>query len=150
MWKTILTTTLIAGALDITAACLNAYISGNVMPESVLRYVASGAFGKTAFTEGNSMLLWGLFFHFIIAFACVVGYFLLYPKLDFLKNSLLLNSVLIGVVAWVVTTLGIIPMSQIAARPFNPIKALIAVSILIACIGLPIAYNASKFYKNNN
>ena len=150
MWKSILLTTLLAGTLDITAACLNAYLSAKLMPETVLRYVASGAFGKFAFTGDNSMILWGLCFHFIIALSCTVCYFLAYSHLSFLHQNLLLSSVLIGVVAWIVTNLGIIPMSQIVPRPFDLSKALIAAAILVVCIGLPIAYNAHKFYNAQN
>ena len=149
MWKSILLTTLLAGTLDITAACLNAYLSAKLMPETVLRYVASGAFGKSAFTGDNSMILWGLCFHFIIALSCTVCYFLAYPKLEFLHQNLLLSSILIGVAAWIVTNLGIIPMSQIVPRPFDFTKVLIAAAILVVCIGLPIACNTANFYKVN-
>lgn len=144
----ILQTGLIAGTLDITAACLNAYISNGVTPDRVLKYIASGAFGKDAYSGGYDMMTLGLLFHFMIAFACTICYFWLYPKLSFLHKNILLSAVLVGIVAWVVTTRMVIPMSQITPPPFNLVKALTAVSILIVCIGLPIAYFADKFYKN--
>lgn len=149
MWKSIFTTALIAGTCDITASCLNAYRVSGMTPDRLLKYVASGAFGKSAYSGGYDMLTWGLLFHFIIAFSCTVCYFLLYPKLPFLERSLWLNAVLIGMVAWCVTNLIVIPLSQITPAPFDLSKALIAVSILIVCIGLPIAYGAQQFYKNS-
>jgi uncharacterized membrane protein YagU involved in acid resistance len=148
MWKSIAIATLLAGTLDITAACLNAYLSANVMPERVLKYVASGVFGKDAYSGGFDMMAWGLFFHFIIAFACTFCYFLVYPKWNFLqKNNILVNSLLIGIVAWVVTTRLIVPISHVNAAPFNLGKAIIAALILVGCIGLPIAYKAQQFFK---
>jgi hypothetical protein len=147
MWKSIALTTLIAGTMDITAACTQAYLSANVMPDRVLKYVASGVFGKAAFAGGLDMMAWGLFFHFIIAFSCVVCFFLAYPKLPLLEKSVLLNSVLIGLVAWTVTARLIVPMSQVPQSPFQLSKAIVAASILVVCIGFPIAYNARQFFK---
>jgi uncharacterized membrane protein YagU involved in acid resistance len=148
MWKSIFTTTIIAGTLDITAACINAYMNAKITPDIVLKYVASGFFGKSAFAGGTEMILSGLLFHFIIAFACTFVYFWLYPKIDFLKQNIALNAILIGIIVWFVTTIIIIPMSKITPNPFNFYKALIAVCILIVCIGLPIAYCAKRFFNS--
>ena len=148
MWKSILTTTLIAGTLDIIAACANAYLAVKLTPDRVLKYVASGFFGKSAFSGGVEMMAFGLFFHFIIAFACTACFFFMYPKWAFLHQNVGINAIFIGIVAWSVTTQLVIPMSQITPPPFNFEKALIAASILIVCIGLPIAYFAKQFYRN--
>ena len=119
MNQTIIKTAFLAGSLDITAACLQAYLMAGMMPAKLLQYVASGVFGKTAFEGGNSMLAWGLLFHFIIAFACTITFFFLYPKINFLKDKWLINSFLIAVIAWVITNWMIIPMSQIPNRTFD-------------------------------
>lgn len=57
MWKPIFKTTLLAGSLDITAACVNAYISNKIMPGRVLQYIASGIFGKDAYAGGMASWL---------------------------------------------------------------------------------------------
>ena len=41
-----LTAGLVAGILDITAACIHAYLRNGTTPEQVLRGIAGGAFGK--------------------------------------------------------------------------------------------------------
>ena len=143
-WKSILSTTLLAGTLDITAACTNAWLSSKTTPDVVLKYIASGVFGKPAFSGGYGMMAWGLFFHFIIAFACTACFFWAYPKWRFLQKSILLNAVLIGVAAWLVTTRAVIPLSQITPTPFNLSKAFVAVAILVVCIGLPVAAAAKR------
>ena len=147
MWKSIFITTLIAGTLDIIVACLNAYLSSNITPDIVLKYIASGAFGNAAFSGGIGMMMYGILFHFFIAFACTMTFFLLYPTLSFLKQNVYLNAVLIGLIAWFVTTIIIIPLSQIPPSPIKFSQVLIAISILIMCIGLPIAYAAKGYYK---
>ncbi len=146
MWSSIFRTTLIAGMLDIIAACLHSYLTNGTMPSRVLRFVASGVFGTSAFTGGNQMLAWGLLFHFIIAFSCTASFFLLYPKIKILSSSWLANAVVIGVVAWCVTNLIIVPISNTPKFPFNPGRAAVALVILVICIGMPIAYNAKYFF----
>ena len=147
MWKSIFITTLIAGTLDIIAACLNAYLSSNITPDIVLKYIASGAFGNAAFSGGIGMMMYGILFHFFIAFACTMTFFLLYPTFSFLKQNVYLNAVLIGLIAWFVTTIIIIPLSEIPPNPIKFSQVLIPISILIMCIGLPVAYAAKSYFR---
>jgi uncharacterized membrane protein YagU involved in acid resistance len=146
MLKQILKTTLVAGSLDITAACIQAYATNGTTPDIILKYIASGVFGKDAFEGGYGIMTMGLLFHFIIAFAITVVFFLLYPKLKFLHHKILLNSLLIALIAWAVTTRIIIPLSEIKPGVFNLKKAVIAVGILFVCIGLPISVMAKWYY----
>jgi hypothetical protein len=146
MFKQILKTTLLAGSLDIMAACIQAYATNGTTPAIVLKYIASGMFGKNAFEGDYGIMAMGLLFHFIIAFACTVVFFMLYPKLKSLHHSILLNSLLIALAAWAVTTQIIIPFSEIKPGFFNIRKATIAVGILFVCVGLPISVMAKKYY----
>ena len=52
MKKIILTTGLLAGTLDILAAFIQSYLMANVVPSTVLKYIASGVFGKSAYSGG--------------------------------------------------------------------------------------------------
>ena len=146
MWKQIFKTVLIAGFLDIAAACTQAYLSKAVTPDIVLKYIASGVFGKTAFSGGFGYMLFGLIIHFFIVFSYTVIYFLVYPKLKLLHNSILLSSLFIALISWAITTRLIIPLSKIDSPTFNFTKATIALTILYFCIGLPIAFFAKHFY----
>jgi hypothetical protein len=116
----------------------------------LLKYIASGFFGKDAFSGGFGMMAIGLLVHFVIVFACTVSFFLLYPKLKFFHHNIIINSLLIALVAWAVTNLVIIPMSNITAAPFNFSRAVIGFAILFVCIGLPISIAAKKFYTQSN
>ena len=148
MWKQIFKTAVIAGALDITAASIQVYLATGMAPDIILKYIASGLFGKDAFPGGFGYVLIGLIIHLFIAFACTVTYFLVYPKIKLLHNSILLNSLLIALIAWAVTTRIIIPMSKLQTPPFILVKAIIAISILFFCIGLPLALFAKYYYNN--
>jgi hypothetical protein len=147
MLKIILKTILITGTLDIVAACLRAYFANGLTPDRLLQYIASGVFGRSAYTGGYGMMAWGLFFHFIISAACVACFFWAYPRLPFLWDNVWLNAVLIGLVAWVVTNRIVVPMSQIKSPPFDAYNALIAAGILVLCIGLPTAFAAKNYYR---
>ncbi|MEN9569443.1 MAG: hypothetical protein RL172_674 [Bacteroidota bacterium] len=151
MWKKIVNTALLCGSLDITAACMHAYLARGIKPGFILQYIASGVFGEAAYTGHTSMMLWGLFFHFIIAFACTAIFFIAYPRWGWLHHTgSWLNALMIALVAWIVTTRLIIPLSNIASAPFNLLNALLAIGILWVCIGLPIAVSARHYFKNCN
>src|SRR6188768_2158888 len=66
-FKAAVTTGLLAGLLDGTAACLQVYISRGRMPDAVFKFVASGIFGPSALSGGTMMIIWGIIFHLIIA-----------------------------------------------------------------------------------
>lgn len=146
MWKQICKAALIAGCLDITAACTQAWLVKSTTPGIVLQYIASGVFGKDAYTGGMGYILFGLLVHFVIAFSCTLVYFLAYPKLKLLKVHILLSSLLIAVIAWAITTRLIVPLSKITPAPFNLSKALTAMGILYVCIGLPVSYLAKQYF----
>lgn len=146
MWKQILKAALVAGCLDIIAACTQAWLAKSITPGIVLKYIASGVFGKDAFAGGSGMILFGLLMHFLIAFACTVAYFLVYPKLKLLHVHILLSSLLIAAIAWAVTTQLVIPLSQVKSAPFDIAKALMAIAILYVCIGLPVSYFTKRYY----
>ena len=146
MWKQIFKAAAIAGSLDISAASIQAYVTNKVTPDTLLRYIASGLFGKEAFSGGIAYVLIGLAVHFLIAFSCTVTYFFAYPKIKLLRISVLLSSFFVALVAWIITTRLIIPLSKIQQPPFNLVKAIIAISILYFCVGLPIAFITKSYY----
>ena len=148
--STILLAGFVAGTLDIIAACTQYYINTGKGPGNVLRYVASGVFGKKAFAGGVPIAVWGLFFHFVIAFGLTIFFFWLYPKIKLLSKNVILTGLIYGIFAWVVTTLIIVPLSNTPPpAPFDIRKAAVAILILIFCIGLPIAVIISRCYSKN-
>lgn len=145
--KVILVAGLIAGALDIIAACTSFYINTGKDPQIVLKFIASGVFGgKAAFTGGQAMVAWGLLFHFIIATGFAAFFVLLYLKWKFLSKHIILSGLLYGLFAWIIMNRLVVPLSRTAPQPFDWSKAIISMLILMFMIGLPIALITKKYY----
>jgi hypothetical protein len=139
-------TGLIAGTIDILAAIF-LLAGGNAV--GTLKYVASGAFGKAALEGGSEMAAWGLLFHFVIALSWTTAYFLLYPKLPFLKWNKWLNAIAYGLIVQTLMNFVILPFSQIPPRPFNWVSFLENAVILMFSIGLPVSLMAERFYRKS-
>ncbi|MBS1746757.1 MAG: hypothetical protein JST21_11360 [Bacteroidetes bacterium] len=144
--KTIIVTGLIAGSLDILTAFTDYYIQTGKEPEGVLRFIASGLLGKDAFTERMIVAWFGLLFHFIIAYIFTLVFFLLYPKIKLLRINIFLTAIIIGMVIWIIMNLIVVPLSNTPEIPFNWIKSLKAMLILMCMFGLPMAILFKKHY----
>jgi uncharacterized membrane protein YagU involved in acid resistance len=133
---------LLVGTLDISAALFYYYIRTGKDPENVLRFVASGVFGKDAFSGGTIMSIYGLAFHFLNAFLFTVFFFWIFPKLKLLSKNRILTAIGYGIFIWAVMQLIVLPLSKIGVTSFTLKSASIAISILIVCIGLPLSFMA--------
>jgi uncharacterized membrane protein YagU involved in acid resistance len=145
-WKTIVLAGLLVGSLDIIAALVNFYIKTGKDPLIVLKYIASAVFGKSAFSGGNTMAIWGLLLHFLIAFIWTFFFFLLYPKLRLLSWNRIITGILYGIFIWIIMNQLVVPISKATAGAFNMKQAIIAVLILIAAIGIPLSFIAHRYY----
>lgn len=146
MFLVILIAGLIAGILDASAAIINFVISTGKNPVIVFQYIASGIFGRKAFDGGWQMPGWGLFFHFCIAFLFSLFFFVCFAQIRSLFNNRILAGIFYGIFAWLVMSQVVVPLSNAHKLPFDPVKALIAVGILIVAVGLPISLIAHNYY----
>lgn len=139
---------LIVGSADILSAFLHAYLKNGVTPDRVLRYIASGVFGKKAFIADNTyMIFLGLLFHYVVAFIFTVIFFLIYPNIKRLSTNRILTGIIYGIFMWLAMSFIVLPLSNTpAARKFDLKNALVAVTILIIAIGIPLSYLAHRFY----
>lgn len=144
--RTIIWAGLVAGTLDAIGATVVFMLRGGKDPSGIWKYVASGVFGKEAFTNGSGMALWGLFFHFSIAVTFAVFFFLMYPIIRrFFRNPVLVG-LLYGILVWFVMNLIVLPLSNVTTQPFELSRVLIGMGILMVCIGLPISLIVSRQY----
>ena len=149
-----LTAGLVAGALDIIAACIQAYLKSGTTPSQVLKYVASGGLGKDALTGGAMMAFWGLVFHFIIAISFTFLFFFLAKMIPSLVKYPILIGILYGVFVWSAMRFIILPyVSTLNPKPIvgsEAIKnAMIAAAIIVACVGIPVAFLARRYVRAN-
>ncbi|SMD37676.1 hypothetical protein SAMN04488029_3406 [Reichenbachiella faecimaris] len=142
--KIILLAGLLVGTLDILAAFIDFYIVIGNDPTGVLRYIASGVFGSAAFTGGSVMIVWGLFFHYVLAYSFTILFFWLHKKVTLVSTYPITTAVIYGVFMWIITVLVIVPMSETPPIPFNFWTAIKAVLILIFMISLPLTFIVKK------
>lgn len=144
--RIILRAGIVAGILDALAAMMMVLVRGGNDPLVVWKYVASGAFGPDALTDGPSMIFWGLAFHFFIAFSFASLFYAIYPLLRRFIDSPTAMGLLYGIPVWVIMNLIVIPASRIKMAPFELSKVAMGMGILMVCVGLPIALIVSKNY----
>ena len=148
IWKTIAWSGLLVGSLDILSALTHYYIKTGKDPVNVLKYVASAIFGSNAYDSGSAMAVYGLLFHYLVAFCWTILFFIIYQRLNLSSYNRIITGIIYGIIIWVVMTRVVVPLSRAATGPFDPLQAGIAVSILIVAIGLPLSFIAYRFYKH--
>ena len=139
-FSTIAIAGILAGTLDGLAAIILAYFRSGVKPELIFKYIASGYFGPEAFKGGTEMVVWGVFFHYLIATSWAIFIYLIYPKvIGLLKNKYVVG-IIAGIVVWFVMNLIVVPSSKVPpAKSFDITQVLINMAILIIAVGIPIS-----------
>jgi uncharacterized membrane protein YagU involved in acid resistance len=149
--KSILVGGLIAGALDITYACVFFGIRNHVTPIRILQSVARGALGQQAFQGGLKTAALGLFFHFLIALTAATVYVIASRALRFMITHAVICGILYGLCVYLFMYGLVMRFSAIHSTTLPwvyPWKVLIP-NLLIHMfgIGLPIALVARRYSK---
>lgn len=144
--NTIIMTGLLAGTLDAVAALL----IHQVKPMNMFRFIASGAFGAKALAGGLSMALWGVLFHYIIAFFWTILFFFLYPRISGISPNKYVNGVVYGGLIWLVMNLIVLPMTRVVQGPLALKPAIIGTVVLIFAIGLPVSLFVHRHYSRKS
>ncbi|HEY0761449.1 MAG TPA: hypothetical protein VGD61_03675 [Pyrinomonadaceae bacterium] len=136
---------LIAGTLDICAACLTAWLRAGVTPIGVLQFVASGALGPAAFQGGMKSALIGLVLHYLIATIWTVVFYLASRKWLFLIERPVQFGLLYGIAVYLIMTFVVVPLSRVTPRSATLTGRTIGILTIMFCIGLPIALIVRRF-----
>jgi uncharacterized membrane protein YagU involved in acid resistance len=149
--KAILIGGLIAGAFDITYACLFFGLRNHVSPIRIFQSVARGALGNQAFQGGMKTAALGLFFHFLIALIAATVYFLLSRVLRFMVTHPIICGPLYGAGVYFFMYGIVMRVSAIHSTtlPWNYPWAVLIPNLLIHMlgIGLPIALATRRYSK---
>lgn len=145
---------LIAGALDITAACIHAYIKSDTAPIQVLKGVGSGAFDPKTFPNPTLLAVCGLLIHFFIAISFTFLFFFLAKQIPALVKYPIPIGILYGVFVWGAMRFIILPnLSRLNPKPIVGKEAItnavIAAAIIVVCVGIPVALLARKYVRTN-
>ena len=143
----ILFTALLTGVIDI----LFAFIINYKTPAAIiLKFIASGVFGKAAFKGGTEMVYYGILIHFCIATTWTTIFFLLYPKLSGILKSRIALVIVTGVVIWLVMNLVVVPLSRTPSDKFHLAGIIINMAALILAYGLPFTIIAGRYYHDTS
>jgi len=148
----ILTGGLVAGILDITAACVTWGIRANVKPIRIFQSVASGWQGAAAFEGGWRSAALGLAFHFLIAITAAAIFYILSRKLTFLVKQAMLGGFIYGIAVYFFMAYIVVPRSNVTRKggPFNLTNFIIAILTHMFCVGLPIALATKRYSRVAN
>ncbi|HJU94077.1 MAG TPA: hypothetical protein VJ656_14145 [Pyrinomonadaceae bacterium] len=136
---------LIAGTLDLTAACVYSWIRGSVSPVRVFQFIASGVLGRDSFTGGAKSAVLGVALHFLIATVAAAVFYFASRKWLFLIERPILAGLLYGIPVYVFMNFVVLPLSQVQQRPQPMSARIINLVILMFCIGLPIALIVRRY-----
>ena len=147
-----LTAGLVAGTLDITAACIQAYLKTGTMPSQVLKYVASGAVDPKTFSNDTMLAAVGLLVHFTIAILFAFFFFFLAKLIPSLVKFPILIGILYGVFVWGAMRFIILPyISRLNPKPIVGQEAMknaaIAAAIIVVCVGIPVVLLARRYFR---
>ena len=149
--KPILIGGLIAGAFDITYACVFFGLRNNVSPIRILQSVARGALGPAAFQGGLKTAALGLFFHFLIAVTAAAVYVFASRVLRFMITHAIVCGILYGLCVYLFMYGIVMRVSAIHSTtlPWVYPWAVLIPNMLIHMlgIGLPIALVARRYSK---
>jgi hypothetical protein len=117
-WGIIGRATLIAGGLDFLFASV--VLSGGAVAR-MWQVVASGVFGRNAFSMGMAGALWGVLFHFLIMGIFSAFMFLVYRRTTVIARWPLGSGLAYGICIWLVMKMLVVPLSR-AGNGLIPLK----------------------------
>ena len=141
---------LIAGTLDITYAITYSAIRG-MAPQSLLQFVASGLLGQASFDGGTGTAALGLLLHYLMMLIIAAIFYAISRQLPFLVRKPIIWGPVFGfLVYWVMNLV----VMQLSATPnkwrFIPLSFATGIVVHMFCIGLPIAWAASRAYSSGH
>jgi hypothetical protein len=139
------------GTTDLVSAYITLTVESGNFPKKMLYYIAGGALGlKTSLQGGNWVAFLGLFFHYFIAFSFTLFFFWIFPRIKILAFNKYLVGMLYAVFVNVMMGQVILPLSRFPTSPFSLADSVIDWIVLGVLLGIPIAYNAYRFYGVNS
>ena len=146
---TIVIAGVVAGILDLAAACISAWLRTGTSPVRVAQFIASGLLGPAAFTGGAASAALGVACHFLIALGAAAVFYAASRRLRFLVEWPVSMGLLYGIPVYLFTTLVVVPLSRVPPpRVAPPLSAKITAALIIMfCVGLPIALIVRRFSK---
>jgi hypothetical protein len=148
--KAVALVALIAGTTDILAAHLHIWAASGRFPTTVFKAIAGGVLGPARAMQGGAeIMVLGVFLHFFISLAFTLFFFVVYPRLAWLRKSVWRAGIALSFFVWVVMTYVVLPLSLLSGRApdFTNKHTYIGMVVMIVVFGLPVAFGAARFYR---
>jgi hypothetical protein len=143
---------LLCAVLDITAACLQAWIQAGRSPAGVLRGIASALWGRAAMEAGAGMAAIGLAMHFTVALAATLVFYAVSRRIAALRTApLWIVGPLYGVLVFCAMNYGTLPaLSSVRGLYLHTpprwpgSMSWPQLGIHMVCVGPPIAWGVRR------
>lgn len=144
---------LLCGVLDITAACVQAWVQAGATPPRVLKGVASALLGASANNGGAGIAAMGLFMHFIVATCATLLFYALSRRIPILREGAVwLVGPIYGLFFWVLMNYATLPLLSVlrslyldTAPRFPGSMKWPQMLIHMAFVGTPIVWCLRRF-----
>lgn len=143
-WSLVIFGGVLAGALDITYACVFWALKAGVSPLRILQSVAAGALGQASFSGGVPTAALGLVLHFFIALSMAAAYFAAALRIPLLAKRPLACGPVYGLVLYLFMNRIVVPLSRAGGPSSDPLWVALTVIVHIVLIGLPIAIYSGR------
>jgi len=131
---------LVAGALDITYACVFWATKAGVPAQRIFQSVAAGLLGKASFTGGWGTAVLGLGLHFFIATTMSVTYYIVSRRIQILAERPVPFGAAYGLLLYVIMNYVVVPLSAAAGGGRkDPLWVGLSIVVHVVLIGIPIA-----------
>jgi hypothetical protein len=139
---------LIAGTLDLTAACVLSWLRAGVKPVRVMQSISSGLMGSAAYSGGAKTAALGVVLHFLIATTATAVFYAASRRLRFLLEQPVMWGLVYGVFVYAFMNFVVLPLSALPQRTAPTLSSrVINLLIIMFCVGLPIATIVRRFSK---
>jgi hypothetical protein len=134
---------LASGTLDLLSAFAFSGMAG-VSPGQVLRYVASGPFGDGMRQGGAPAAVLGLGVHYALMTVMVTVYFVIAGRIEAIRRQWYIAGPIYGFVIYLVMYWIVVPARFGTEPSLDPWRVGNALFSHIVCVGLPMAFIASR------
>jgi hypothetical protein len=148
-WGIVAVAGLLAGLFDIVFAFVF-YGSQGAGPELILRFIASGILGRSAFAGGYAPVALGALLHFFIALCAAALYWSVSRRYPLLVRRPLACGALFGIMVYSVMHFIVLPLSRIGFRLPSLHDAIGELFSHIVLFGMVIALGAARAHSVSN
>jgi uncharacterized membrane protein YagU involved in acid resistance len=141
---------LLTGALDIAFAFLYSYIKRATSPATVLQYISKVVLGKTTLSDPTILSITGLLIHFVIAMTWSILFFILYRRLNLMRQNKMVTGIVYGLFVWTVMNIVVLPLWNNKIFVFKAESSSVNALILMVAIGLPLSFIAHRHYSKKD